>query len=46
MSRRATTLVAKDLAEGRLVRPFGDDLEYDFAYYIFTGRMWLRSPES
>jgi len=22
------------LAEGRLVRPFGDDLEYDFAYYI------------
>jgi len=34
MSRRATTLVAKDLAEGRLVRPFGDDLEYDFAYCI------------
>lgn len=29
-----TTLVARDLAEGRLVRPFGDDLEYDFAYYI------------
>ena len=29
-----TTLVAKDLAEGRLVRPFGDDLAYDFAYYI------------
>lgn len=22
------------LAEGRLVRPFGDDLAYDFAYYI------------
>jgi len=29
-----TTLVARDLAEGRLVRPFGDDLEHDFAYYI------------
>jgi LysR family glycine cleavage system transcriptional activator len=29
-----TTLVAKDLAEGRLVRPFGDDLAYDFAYYV------------
>jgi LysR family transcriptional regulator, glycine cleavage system transcriptional activator len=29
-----TTLVATDLAEGRLVRPFGDDLAYDFAYYI------------
>jgi LysR family glycine cleavage system transcriptional activator len=29
-----TTLVASDLAEGRLVRPFGDDLAYDFAYYI------------
>jgi LysR family transcriptional regulator, glycine cleavage system transcriptional activator len=29
-----TTLVARDLAEGRLVRPFGNDLEYDFAYYI------------
>jgi LysR family transcriptional regulator, glycine cleavage system transcriptional activator len=29
-----TTLVARDLAEGRLVRPFGDDLAYDFAYYI------------
>jgi LysR family transcriptional regulator, glycine cleavage system transcriptional activator len=29
-----TTLVARDLAEGRLVRPFGDDLKYDFAYYI------------
>jgi DNA-binding transcriptional LysR family regulator len=34
MSRRATTLVAKDLAEGRLVRPFGDDTEHDFADYI------------
>jgi LysR family glycine cleavage system transcriptional activator len=22
------------LAEGRLVRPFGDDLAYDFAYHI------------
>jgi LysR family glycine cleavage system transcriptional activator len=29
-----TTLVARDLAEGRLVRPFGEDLAYDFAYYI------------
>jgi DNA-binding transcriptional LysR family regulator len=29
-----TTLVATDLAEGRLVRPFGDDLAYEFAYYI------------
>src|SRR5262249_7148 len=29
-----TTLVARDLAEGRLVRPSGDELEYDFAYYI------------
>ena len=29
-----TTLVAKDLAEGRLVRPFGEALPYDFAYYI------------
>jgi DNA-binding transcriptional LysR family regulator len=29
-----TTLVASDLAEGRLVRPFGDDLAYDFAHYI------------
>jgi LysR family glycine cleavage system transcriptional activator len=29
-----TSLVAKDLAEGRLVRPFGDDLAYDFAYYV------------
>jgi LysR family glycine cleavage system transcriptional activator len=29
-----TTLVARDLAEGRLVRPFGDDLKFDFAYYI------------
>jgi LysR family glycine cleavage system transcriptional activator len=29
-----TTLVAKDLAEGRLVRPFGEALPHDFAYYI------------
>jgi LysR family transcriptional regulator, glycine cleavage system transcriptional activator len=29
-----TTLVARDLAEGRLVRPFGEALPYDFAYYI------------
>jgi LysR family transcriptional regulator, glycine cleavage system transcriptional activator len=33
-----TTLVAKDLAEGRLVRPFGDELSYDFAYYIVHKR--------
>lgn len=29
-----TTLVARDLAEGRLVRPFGEALSCDFAYYI------------
>lgn len=29
-----TTLVARDLAEGRLVRPFGEALPYDFAYYV------------
>jgi LysR family glycine cleavage system transcriptional activator len=29
-----TTLVAGDLAGGRLVRPFGDEIAYDFAYYI------------
>ena len=29
-----TTLVARDLAEGRLVRPFGEALPYDFGYYI------------
>jgi LysR family transcriptional regulator, glycine cleavage system transcriptional activator len=29
-----TTLVARDLAEGRLVRPFGEAQAYDFAYYI------------
>jgi LysR family glycine cleavage system transcriptional activator len=29
-----TTLVARDLAEGRLVQPFGEALPYDFAYYI------------
>lgn len=29
-----TTLVARDLAEGRLVRPFGEALAHDFAYYI------------
>jgi LysR family glycine cleavage system transcriptional activator len=29
-----TTLVASDLAQRRLVRPFGDALNYDFAYYI------------
>jgi LysR family transcriptional regulator, glycine cleavage system transcriptional activator len=28
------TLVARDLDEGRLVRPFGDGLAYNFAYYI------------
>jgi LysR family glycine cleavage system transcriptional activator len=29
-----TTLVTKDLAEGRLIRPFGDALAYDFAYFV------------
>jgi LysR family glycine cleavage system transcriptional activator len=29
-----TTLVARDLADARLVRPFGDDLEYEYAYYV------------
>jgi len=29
-----TTLVAADIAAGRLVRPFGDALSCDFAYYI------------
>jgi LysR family glycine cleavage system transcriptional activator len=29
-----TTLVADDLARGRLVRPFGDALDYDFGYYL------------
>jgi LysR family transcriptional regulator, glycine cleavage system transcriptional activator len=33
-----TTLVARDLAGQRLVRPFGDDLPYDFAYYIVHKR--------
>jgi LysR family transcriptional regulator, glycine cleavage system transcriptional activator len=39
-----TTLVAQDLAEGRLVRPFGDDLVYDFAYYIVHRPLADRSP--
>ena len=29
-----TTLVAADIAAGRLVRPFGDALSCDLAYYI------------
>jgi LysR family glycine cleavage system transcriptional activator len=29
-----TTLVATNLAEGRLLRPFGEALSYDFAYHI------------
>jgi LysR family glycine cleavage system transcriptional activator len=29
-----TTLVARDLAAGGLVRPFGEDLACDFAYYV------------
>jgi LysR family glycine cleavage system transcriptional activator len=33
-----TTLVARDLAERRLVRPFGEELPYDFAYYIVHKR--------
>lgn len=29
-----TTLVAVDLAAGRLVRPFGEAVECEFAYYL------------
>src|SRR5262249_46039048 len=29
-----TTLVARDLTEGRLVRPFGNALECELAYYL------------
>lgn len=29
-----TTLVARDLAAGRLVRPFGVALDYEFGYYL------------
>lgn len=29
-----TTLVANDLAAGRLVRPFGDALDYEFGYFL------------
>jgi LysR family transcriptional regulator, glycine cleavage system transcriptional activator len=29
-----TTLVADDLVRGRLVRPFGDALNYEFGYYL------------
>lgn len=29
-----TTLVARDLAAGRLVRPFGEALDYEFGYYL------------
>src|SRR5262249_39019310 len=39
-----TTLVARDLAEGRLVRPFGDDLVYDFAYYIVHRPQVVEAP--
>jgi LysR family glycine cleavage system transcriptional activator len=39
-----TTLVARDLAEGRLVRPFGDDLACDFAYYIVHRPQADRAP--
>jgi len=39
-----TTLVARDLAEGRLVRPFADDLEYDFAYYIVHRPQMANEP--
>ncbi|MEI9985615.1 MAG: LysR substrate-binding domain-containing protein [Aliidongia sp.] len=35
-----TTLVERDLAEGRLVRPFGEALHCDLAYYI------IHKPES
>jgi LysR family glycine cleavage system transcriptional activator len=33
-----TTPVARDLAEQRLVRPFGEGLPYEFAYYIVHKR--------
>jgi LysR family glycine cleavage system transcriptional activator len=33
-----TTLVARDLAEGRLVRPFGEALTNDLAYYVVHKR--------
>jgi LysR family glycine cleavage system transcriptional activator len=39
-----TTLVASDLAEGRLVRPFGDDLAYDFAYYVVHRPQVAKEP--
>jgi LysR family glycine cleavage system transcriptional activator len=39
-----TTLVARDLAEGRLVRPFGDAQAYDFAYYIVHRRENAAEP--
>jgi LysR family glycine cleavage system transcriptional activator len=29
-----TALVAKDLATGRLVRPFGDAMDCELAYYL------------
>ena len=29
-----TTLVARDLETGRLVRPFGDALDYEFGYFL------------
>jgi LysR family glycine cleavage system transcriptional activator len=31
-----TSLVERDLAEGRLVRPFGASLDYEFGYYIVS----------
>jgi len=39
-----TTLVAKDLAEGRLVRPFGEVLPCDFAYYIVHRQQCRAKP--
>ncbi|MET1026017.1 MAG: hypothetical protein ABWY00_02525 [Dongiaceae bacterium] len=31
---RPPSTTASDLAAGRLVRPFGEALAYDFAYYV------------
>ena len=33
-----------DLAEGRPGRPFGDELEYDFAYYIVRRPRVAKEP--
>ncbi|MCB9598461.1 MAG: transcriptional regulator, partial [Sandaracinaceae bacterium] len=38
-----TTLVARDLAEGRLVQPFAFELESGLAYWLLTPRGAARS---